>query len=256
MQHIPAPLSAAALATVRVVAADIDDTLTEAGKFTGELLDALSRLAAAGVSTLLVTGRSAGWGQALAAYLPGISGVIAENGLVWLPPGQPPVPLGAFDASWQAQLAENTARLGARFRLQAAEDNDFRLYDRTFLRPPGFDRAQLARCRQQMDAGFEVLASSVHIHVKPAGYSKGAALLRLAAGVCGVRDPAREVLVVGDSPNDASLFRAVPLAVGVANVLDYRAELGADLPPFITSRRESAGFLELVESLLGQREPV
>lgn len=249
MSEYLASLTSAPLASVRLVAADIDDTLTQAGKFTGELLAALSQLAQAGLHTLLVTGRSAGWGQALAAYLPGISGVIAENGLVWLAPGAEPLPLGVFDS---APLADNTARLAACYGWQPAEDNAFRLYDRTFLRPPDFDQRQLARCRQQVDAGFEVLASSVHIHVKPAGYSKSTALLQVANTVCAVHDPAQEVLVIGDSPNDAPLFRVFPLAVGVANVLDYRDELGADLPRFVTRYREGAGFLELTERLLAR----
>ena len=47
----------------------------------GVLLDDwAAALHAAGIEVILNTGRSAGWGAALLAYLPGVSAVIVENG--------------------------------------------------------------------------------------------------------------------------------------------------------------------------------
>jgi hypothetical protein len=59
-----------------------------------------------------------------------------------------------------------------------------------------------------------------------------------------------QVLTVGDSPNDASLFnpQLFPLSVGVANVLDYAEELIYQ-PAYITTAVEGAGFCELVRSV-------
>jgi hydroxymethylpyrimidine pyrophosphatase-like HAD family hydrolase len=62
------PLSQAPdrLRTVRLIATDIDGTLTTHGKFTPNVLQALTNLAQAGITVVLVTGRSAGWVSGLA----------------------------------------------------------------------------------------------------------------------------------------------------------------------------------------------
>lgn len=62
-------VTTAQLQNVRLVAADMDGTLTQRGKFTASLLQALEDLAKAGIAVLIVTGRSAGWVSGLAAYL-------------------------------------------------------------------------------------------------------------------------------------------------------------------------------------------
>ncbi|CAA9415133.1 Haloacid dehalogenase-like hydrolase [uncultured Leptolyngbya sp.] len=66
---------------------------------------------------------------------------------------------------------------------------------------------------------------------------------------------AKNVLTVGDSPNDESLFDAsrFPLSVGVANVLDYSDRL-LHLPAYVTTAAEGDGFLELAHLLLRARQ--
>lgn len=74
------PLSAIDVQSVRLVATDMDGTLTTAGKFTPALFQTFEQLAAAGIQVLIVTGRSAGWVSELAHYLP-IWGAIACYGV-------------------------------------------------------------------------------------------------------------------------------------------------------------------------------
>ncbi|MEO1561694.1 MAG: HAD-IIB family hydrolase, partial [Cyanobacteria bacterium J06632_19] len=69
---------------IRLVATDMDGTLTTKGKFTDTLLQALQDLAAANITVIIVTGRSAGWVSGLAYYLP-VFGAIAENGGLFYP---------------------------------------------------------------------------------------------------------------------------------------------------------------------------
>ncbi|MBD0346381.1 MAG: HAD hydrolase family protein [Coleofasciculus sp. Co-bin14] len=64
---------------LRLIATDMDGTLTRQGKFTASLLHALENLMASDIPVLIVTGRSAGWVSGLVSYLP-IAGAIAENG--------------------------------------------------------------------------------------------------------------------------------------------------------------------------------
>jgi hydroxymethylpyrimidine pyrophosphatase-like HAD family hydrolase len=67
-----------------------------------------------------------------------------------------------------------------------------------------------------------------------------------------VDEPAGNASVVfcGDSPNDEPMFAAFANSVGVANIIDFAADL--TLPPrYVTRARSAAGFVELVEHLLG-----
>jgi hypothetical protein len=239
----------AILRSVQVLASDIDDTLTIDGTFSSGVIARIEQLADAGIALMLVTGRAAGWAQALANYLPGLSGVISENGMIAHFPGEPPRRLVHADAALEQALAENLERLRLKFDLPVTEDGSFRLLDRSLIRPPGFSAEQIAQCHELVDDAFEVIASSIQIHVKPKQGSKATALRtmleELHPGL-----PLDQVLTVGDSANDAPLFRHFPLSVGVANVLDYRQELQDAMPRYIAQKREGRGFIEIVDHLL------
>ena len=60
-----------------------------------------------------------------------------------------------------------------------------------------------------------------------------------------------QVVTVGDSPNDESLFNPqyFPVSVGVANVLEYANQL-THKPAYITTFAEGEGFCELAKLLL------
>src|SRR5260221_12521819 len=64
---------------VRAVLVDIDETLTTAGKLTGDAYTALERLHAAGRIVVPVTGRPAGWCDHIARMWP-VNAVVGENG--------------------------------------------------------------------------------------------------------------------------------------------------------------------------------
>ncbi|WP_242025302.1 HAD family hydrolase [Phormidium tenue] len=72
-------LNQADLSDTRLIASDVDGTLTRNGKFSSDFISTLLDLQSSGIKVLLVTGRSAGWVSALVNYLP-VSGAIAENG--------------------------------------------------------------------------------------------------------------------------------------------------------------------------------
>ena len=80
-------LPAAALAGVRGVLTDIDDTLTTDGAITADALAALAQLRAAGLPVVAITGRSMGWSEPFARPTPQgwpIDAIVAENGAVAL----------------------------------------------------------------------------------------------------------------------------------------------------------------------------
>ncbi len=59
-------------------------------------------------------------------------------------------------------------------------------------------------------------------------------------------------MYVGDSFNDASLFAAFHLSIGVANVLEALPAL-ASPPRYVTRGAEGRGFEEVARALLRQR---
>jgi HAD superfamily hydrolase (TIGR01484 family) len=251
-------LAAATLARIRVLAADIDDTITAAGRLPASTLECLEALGAAGIVVALVTGRPAGWAQALASYLPAVKVAVAENGLVAFDSDGERIDLGPQrDEQFFARLADNGARLRDAYQLKVTPDDAFRLFERAFVRPPSFDAAALAASQRVVDPDFEVMASSIHIHVRPSGWGKAegllAALQPLSPEACA--SPDESILFVGDSSNDRSLFaRLRKTSVGVRNVTRFLDELGNDRPAFVTLAESARGFAELVHALLAARE--
>ena len=120
---------------VRLIATDMDGTLTQQGKFTPSLLQALEDLAAVGIKVLIVTGRSSGWVSGLVSYLP-VDGAIAENGgLFYSSNSEAPIaltPIPDLDTHRQ-HLAATFAQLQVEFpQIRESADNRFRSTDWTF----------------------------------------------------------------------------------------------------------------------------
>ncbi len=237
---------------LKLLATDMDGTLTRQGKFTAALLKGLERLQRAGWPVVIVTGRSAGWVNGLAHYLP-VVGAMAENGGVYFPQTGSPEPLVDLPdlAAHRQQLATVFLQLQQRWpQLKESDDNRFRLTDWTFdvegLSPT--DLEAMAEVCQALGWGFTY--STVQCHLFTLGQSKAAGLQRVLQRHF---EPivAAEVITLGDSPNDESLFNPTlfPHAVGVANVKDYLPRLG-HCPAYVTHAPEVDGFLELVQALV------
>jgi hydroxymethylpyrimidine pyrophosphatase-like HAD family hydrolase len=96
--------------------------------------------------------------------------------------------------------------------------------------------------------GVTAVRSSVHVNCWLGRFDKLTAARRFLEVEWGstlrARDP--RYVYVGDSFNDAPMFGAFALSVGVANVLDVVDQLAAR-PAFITRAREGHGFTEVAE---------
>lgn len=240
--------------SVRLIATDMDGTLTQRGKFTPLLLQALEALKAANIPVVIVTGRSAGWVQGVVSYLP-VAGAIAENGGLFYPGDTEPeflVDLPAISAHRRA-LASLFHQLQQEFpQIQEAPDNRFRLTDWTFdVR--GLSVADLQNLGDRCHAaGWGFTYSTVQCHIKPALQDKASALETVLQRHFPIVSPA-QVVTVGDSPNDESLFdkSRFPYSVGVGNVRHYLDGL-SHRPQAITNAEEVAGFWELAQRVCGQ----
>jgi HAD superfamily hydrolase (TIGR01484 family) len=248
------PLSADVfLQKIPLVATDMDGTLTREGRFTAALFQSLEALAAANIDVLVVTGRSAGWVQGLKTYLP-VAGAIAENGGVFFSPdSEAPTLLTPIPdlIHHRQQLAATFQDLQTHFpQLTESVDNCFRLTDWTFD-IQGLTLLELQQLeRLCIEAGWGFTYSTVQCHIKPKSQDKATSLLQVLKTHFPHLNP-KQIITVGDSPNDESLFNQslFPLSVGVANVLHYRSKL-TYLPTYVTSQAEGDGFTELAQLLL------
>ena len=88
------------------------------------------------------------------------------------------------------------------------------------------------------------------LDILPAGCSKGAALLRLAA-LRGVR--AEEILAIGDNWNDVSMLEIAGRAVLMGNAPEDLKALAAEKGWMLGRRHDEHGVAEAIEAILGER---
>lgn len=241
---------------IRLIATDMDGTLTQGERFDSKLFDILTKLSAAGIDVLITTGRSAGWVQAIATYLP-VVGAIAENGglLFWNHDPQPHL-ISEIDINQhRQQLGKVFELLQNKFpKIRESSDNRFRLTDWTFdvenLSPTKLEKID-AVCQSQ---GYGFTYSSIQCHIKPIYQDKAYGLDKVMMQYFPDLKPG-EMLTIGDSPNDESMFNQekFPLSVGVANVIKYGDRLTYS-PAYITSKSEGLGFCELAELIISHQK--
>ncbi|CAD5942218.1 hypothetical protein PCC9214_02000 [Planktothrix tepida] len=238
-----------ALQHIRLIATDIDGTLTKQGKLTTDLLQALSQLKQAKIPIILITGRSAGWVQALKYYLP-VTGAIAENGGLFYP-FEFDQPQFLISLNSLSQHRQNLAQVFQILQVQcphlhASADNPFRFTDWTFdIQNISLSEIQLlTELCEELGWGFTY--STVQGHIKPKTQDKATGLLKVIQQYWSELTP-EQILTIGDSPNDQTLFNSelFPESVGVANLLDYTDQL-THKPRYITAGLEVEGFCEIV----------
>ncbi|MCP3103428.1 HAD-IIB family hydrolase [Myxococcus sp. K15C18031901] len=259
----PRPLREADLSRVEGVFTDVDGTLTTGHKLRADTVRALERLSDAGLRVVLVSGRPAGWGEAWARQLP-VDGVIVENGGLFFLRGargqlrkvywERPAERVANRKRLQTEVARVLRRVpGARLSVDSAYtevDLAVDYNEEARLGEEGASRIEsLLRAR-----GVTAVRSSVHVNCWLGRFDKLSATRRFAKVAWGERLDPRDgrYVYAGDSFNDAPMFEAFELGVGVANV---RAVLDRiDAPPaFITRAAEGRGFEELARAILARR---
>ncbi len=248
------------------VLADIDDTITTAGRLTAAAYSALERLQAAGIRVIPVTGRPAGWCDHIARMWP-VDAVVGENGAFWMRYDAgarrlrtvfagPPAPdrQDRIDALAAEILAAVPGCALASDQFCRIADLAIDYCEDVAALPPAEVNAIVGRMEA---AGMRAKLSSIHVNGWFGDYDKLSTTRRMLSEEFGISleaDAERERWVfVGDSPNDAPMFGFFPNSVGVANVLDFADRLVAK-PAWVTGARAGAGFVELSEALLAARK--
>lgn len=253
------------ISNLRGVLFDIDDTLTTDGRLTAEAYTALEALHQAGILTVPITGRPAGWCDHIARMWP-VDAVVGENGALYFRYMREACRMIARFHHDDASRHSNRHRLDAvRERILAkvpgcavASDQAYREADLAIdfcedVAPLSTD--QIARIVSLFEeAGATAKVSSIHVNGWFGDYDKLSMTKRLFAEQFETDlETGQDAFVfIGDSPNDAPMFGYFDHAVGVANVMAFKGQLAA-APAYVTRNRSGEGFAELVSTLLSGR---
>ena len=249
---------------VRGVLTDIDDTLTTAGAITPDALQALGRLKAAGLPVIAITGRPMGWSEPFARVWP-LDAIVAENGAVALFRSGDGLNIEyAQDENTRranglrlAQVAERILREvpGATLaRDSAGRVTDIAIDHAEFAQLPAARIEQVVALMRE--EGMNATVSSIHINGWFGAHDKLSGARWIVQRLLGRELDAESAhwVYVGDSTNDQLMFGHFARSVGVANLLDFAAELVV-WPSFITQQPRGAGFAEVAAALLRLRKP-
>jgi HAD superfamily hydrolase (TIGR01484 family) len=263
MSTAPLPLHRADLSKVRAVFTDVDGTLTSRGLLNSLAVRAIEWLVAHRVKVVLVSGRPSGWGECWARQLP-VSGVIVENGGLYFAwrdhrlervyaESEPArarnrkklqgLVKAALRATPGARLSSDSVATEVDLAIDYAEDAQ--------LGPKAADKLE----KFLHARGVKAVRSSVHVNCWLGDFDKATMVRKFLkhewSTTLGKNDP--RFVYVGDSFNDAPLFKAFSLSVGVANVAEVLETI--DHPPrFITRGREGKGFGELADAVTRGRK--
>jgi hydroxymethylpyrimidine pyrophosphatase-like HAD family hydrolase len=268
-------MSPAEAAGIRYILMDIDDTITSGGKLPAASYTALWNLKEAGLRVIPVTGRPAGWCDLIAREWP-VDGVVGENGALvfWEQiPGEEPAGGAAsarrplLHAEYHPRAVRNDHPILRRIReralaefplLRDAKDQFSRLFDLALdfaEEEPVLPLSAAERVRDiALEEGARAKVSSIHVNIWMGDYDKLSMVEHFLLSRFGWQPGAgdRELVFVGDSPNDEALFARFPLACAVANIRRYEG-LIKNYPAYAAEQENAGGFAEIAETILKKR---
>jgi hypothetical protein len=255
---------------LRGILFDIDDTFTFQGKLIPGAFSALWDARRAGLLTVPVTGRPAGWADHIARMWP-VEAVIGENGAFYFCSDERGRGLKrSFFVEDASVRARHRKRLEEIFRgVQAAfpaarlaADQPYRACDLAVdcsedTTPP-LSVEQVRRIQRLFEeGGARAKISSIHLNAWFGDYDKLSTCkwyFKREHGIDLERQRER-FLFCGDSPNDAPMFAFFPLSVGVAGICRFHeAGLIDHMPGFLADREGGLGFEETVRTVLNKRK--
>lgn len=248
---------------IKAVFSDLDDTLTDGhAGISDTTYKALWDLHRADFKLVIVTGRPAGWADALIRLFP-IRAAIFENG-AGIVVKEPTNNLRVISLAHKKPVEEQKKILQTIFdtlkkeipEIKVSTDQDYRRSDIAIdyaEEPPFLDKSKLEKVisylSKQPDITFKV--SSIHVNYWYGHHTKVTAcryLMENEVDLFGKLNK-ENVLYAGDSPNDEPLFEFFKESVGVANIKPYLPQFN-HLPRYLTHSARGAGFVEMVQQLL------
>lgn len=253
-------------ARIRGVLFDIDDTFTHEGKMVPQAFQALWDLREAGLITVPLTGRPAGWCDHFARMWP-VDGVVGENGAFYYYYDHKAGKLRQRYIFTPQEIADKRAKLETikkevLRRVPAAgvaSDQPFRLFDLAIdfcedVKP--LSEAEIDEiCRIFSEHGATHKISSIHVNGWFGDYNKLSTAKLFLEERLSLKwsEAERCMLFAGDSPNDEPMFQALDLTVGVANIKNFSHKLKHP-PKYVTDKSGGHGFAEMVRIILDKRK--
>ena len=257
-------VSADALRSIDFLLFDVDETFTTHGLLHAESYASLFALRDAGVTAIPVTGRPSGWGNVMLSTWP-IKACVTENGGVisWKDSmgiaRQQIIHLDHRGDGYIEKLRALGSAIAARYpEIRVSADQPYRLTDLAIdyaEQSHGVGEKTIAEIVEWMRAeGYQTAVSSIHIHAYKPPNEKvdGVYPLMQTAFAMNADEVHARCAFIGDSPNDASLFAAIPLSVGVANVRISLNKI-ATPPAYVCAAECGAGFVEFATALIAAR---
>lgn len=266
----PVPLREASiddLARVKVVFFDIDDTFSggkEQHRILPEAYDALWKLQEAGIATVPVTGRPAGWCDMITRMWP-VTMVIGENGAFYsyMDHSKKPSRLvkkylesNAVRSANERKLKSlHNAVLGKFPNAKVPSDQRFREFDLAIDYCEDVPRWKDSKVQDLLDfcreKGAIAKLSSIHVNIWFGKYDKLTCVRRVLKNFFRIDlyEEMSNVVYIGDSPNDEPFFEKLEFTVGVANVQKFLGKMQF-APKYVTDSEGGLGFAELAKRLL------
>ncbi len=255
--------------SLRGIFFDIDDTFTYHGRIYPDSFTALWEVKQHGLLLVPVTGRPAGWADHIARMWP-VDGVIAENGALYCTyderkgrlvkqyveddPGK--------RRTNMAQLHEIFSEVQRAYPAVAlASDQPYRETDLAVdfcedVTPP-LPLETAKEIKQLFEKhGASAKISSIHVNAWFGTYDKLTMCKRFMLEQKGISldHHVEEFLFLGDSPNDAPLFRYFHTSCGVAGIERFNdVSLIDAYPRYVATKEGSFGFAEIVRTVLKKR---
>lgn len=246
---------------IKFVLSDVDDTITSHGQLLPETYQAIHDLVAQGIIFIPITGGCAGWCDSFSRLWPAAA-VIGENGGFYLKRQAD----NSIDYHfWQSeeerkanskklhQLAQKA--LKAVPEVGMAKDQAYRLVDVAIDYNQDISGVERSQVDKVVDiftsAGANAKASSIHVNAWIGDYNKKAMACHLLAKEFNLtqQQMQQQVLFIGDSLNDETMFEFFPNSVGVANIQPQLEQLN-HRPKWITKAAYGLGFNQMVDAVL------
>ena len=247
---------------IRYVLADIDDTLTLNGRLPAVVFAAMEHLQAAGIRTVPITGRPAGWCDHIARMWP-VDGLVGENGAFYFRyDDQQRKMQRRYFKSEDQRNADRQKLEKLKLKIlkeipgcRISADQSYREADLAIDYcediPPLTMKEVDAIVRLFEEAGARAKISSIHVNGWFGEYDKLTMTKILFSEVFkdDLKAVKEDVIFIGDSPNDVPMFQFFPQSVGVANILQFRGKIAHE-PSWVTQNEGGYGFAEMVNILL------
>jgi len=227
----------------KAVAVDIDGTITDYNKKLHlEAIMALRRLEDAGIPIILATGNVRAITYGLWRFIGATGPMVCENGgVVWHPDWDEPVIRA--DGARALQCAIDMSKM-IDVDAKGITTNAWRESEWCLFADEDLDSVNSWVTNSEY-SDLSVVRTGFAIHIMEPHLSKGEGL-KVALQRMGI--DAKDVLAVGDAPNDIPMFELVGWSVAVGGCFDSLAEVASVLSPF----PHGDTFSPLVSAILGE----